>query len=308
MSQELNWYMNVSAQVAEGIGAHTNLKIQEYLEEVEGLEGQDIAFIQIGYAFSPDNLTTQDFIERGPYGNPKNYKAQMDASVERNWLEPVKDGEYKLSEKGREQAEQFLAYGEKWFGNLPALTDDETNRIAELLEKLVQAAHQLPKPAKKPTLEIGIRLKPAADVPAMLRVRRHLTDLAYYRDDAHIAAWQSYGIDGQVWETLTFLWKEEAANGNEIAEKIAEYRNYDADDYTAAFDKLVSKGWAKNDNENYLITEKGKKIRQEAEDATDQLFYTPFSALDKEEIFELKTLLEELAEIVKPPETEAEPA
>ena len=308
MSQELNWYMNVSAQVAEGIGAHTNPKIQKYLEEVEGLEGQDIAFIQIGYAFSPDNLATQDFIARGPYGNPKNYKAQLEASVGRNWLEPVKDGEYKLSEKGQEQAERFLSYGEKWFGSLPALTENDTNRVAELLAKLVQAAHQYPKPANKPTFEIGIRLKPAADAPAMLRVRRHLTDLAYFRDDAHIATWQPYGIDGHVWETLTFLWEGEASNGKVLAEKVAEYRNYNADDYTAAFDKLVSKGWAKNDHENYLITEKGKKIRQEAEDATDQLFYAPFSTLDKEEVLELKTLLEELAEIVKPPETEADPA
>jgi DNA-binding MarR family transcriptional regulator len=123
----------------------------------------------------------------------------------------------------------------------------------------------------------------------------------------HIAAWQSYGVDGKVWETLTFLWQGEAATGAELAEQISQYRHYDEADYTTAFEELASHGWAIADNDRYLITEKGKKVRQEAEDDTDQLFYAPFKELDQKEIEELKTLLEKLAEVVKSPETEAEP-
>jgi DNA-binding MarR family transcriptional regulator len=308
MSQPHQWYMDVSQKVVQGIGAHTNPKIQEYLEDIEGLDGQDIAFVQIGYAFIPKPLIPESFIERGPYTNPKRFREQMDASVERGWLESVKDGGYKLSEKGNRLAESFFALGNEWFGSLPALSEEDTTRIAELLAKLVKKAHKLPEPARKPTLEIGIRLNPGPDAAPMLRVRRHLTDLAYYRDDVHIAAWKPYGVDGKVWETLTYTWREETSTAAEMAEQLSEYRDYNEADYAAAFKELVTLGWVTAENDKYLITEKGKKLRQEAEDATDQYFYAPFDALTKEEIKEFKTLLENLAEVVKPPETEEESA
>lgn len=308
MSQDTKWYMDVSARVIQGIGAHTNPKIQEYLEEIEGLEGQDIAFIQIGYAFAPDPLTPENFIERGPYANPKRFKEQMDASVERGWLEPVEDGGYKLTESGKQLAKRFFALGNEWFGSLPALSEEDTTRIADLLAKLVKKAYQLPEPTRKPTLEIGIRLDPGPDAAPMLRVRRHLTDLAYYRDDVHMAAWQPNGADGKVWETLTYAWREEASTAAELAEQLSQYRDYNEADYTAAFEEMATRGWVTVKNGKYLITDQGKKLRQKAEDDTDQYFYAPFETLTEEEIEELKSLLEKLAEVVKLPEEEPEPA
>jgi len=304
----MDWYLDLSGKIIQGIGAHTTPKIQKYLEEIEGLEGQDIGFIQIGYAFAPDPLMVESFIARGPYGNPKNYLEQIQSSTERGWLKPTEAEAYELTEKGEKMAESFLTQGNEWFSNLPSLSEAETNRIAELLAKVVENAYKTPNPAQKATLEIGIRLKPAADAPAMSRVRRHLTDLAYFRDDAHISAWQSRGVDGKVWETLTFLWRGEAKNAAELAEQVAEYRGYTTEDYAAAFEELVTRGWAVTEDGKYQITDEGKKFRQEAEDDTDQLFYTPFKHLDPEEIKELKNLLGELAEVVKAPEAEAEPA
>jgi DNA-binding MarR family transcriptional regulator len=308
MFQNANWYMEVSTNIAQGIGAHTHPKIETYLEGIEGLEGRDIAFIQIGYAFAPDPLTTKSFIERGPYTNPASLNEQMDASVERGWLKPAGKGHYQLSDKGKQFAEEFFGLWNEWFGSLPTLAEDETERAAQLLSKLVKAAYQLPKPDKKPTLEIGVRLRPEADAPAMLRVRRHITDLAYYRDDAHIAAWQPYNVSGKVWETLTFLWNGEAATSDEMVEQVGEYRHYDASDYAEAFEELIARGWATSENGKHHITDKGKEIRQEAENVTDQLFYAPFESLTQEETKELKRVLERLAEVVRPPETEAEPA
>ena len=300
------WYLELSGKVAQGIGVRTQPKIQEFLESTENLEGQDIALVQIGYAFAPDYLTPDSFIERGPYTNPNNYKDQMEASAKRGWLEKVTEGQYKLSEKGKQLAENFFGSWNDWFGTLPTLPEAETHRTAELLANLVKAAYQNPELSKKPTMEIGMRLKPDKDAPAMLRVRRYITDLAYYRDDVHIAAWKPYGTDGIVWETLTFLWNGDAATGAELAEKISDYRNYDANQYTAAFDQLVALGWASAENSKYKITDEGKKIRQEAEDATDQLFYAPFRKLDQGEIKELKKLLEKLAKAVAPPEEAAD--
>ena len=101
MSQSVQWYMDITGKIFEGIGPRTNPEIGKFIEETEGLEGPDIGFLQIGYAFSPDPLTPESFMERGPYTNPGNYETQMDELVERGWLEKIEQGQYKLSEKGR---------------------------------------------------------------------------------------------------------------------------------------------------------------------------------------------------------------
>jgi DNA-binding MarR family transcriptional regulator len=299
--------MDLSRKIVEGIAPRTNPEIEKFIEETEGMEGPDLGFLQIGLAISPEPLKAQNFIQRGPYANPSIYKRQMDESVERGWLDQDGEGEYKLSEKGQGTVQRFMKMGNQLFSDISALPDEENRRIADLLAKLVDTAYKLPQPAAKPIMEVGVRLNPGADAAPMLRVRRHLTDLNYYREDVHIAAWQPfYGVDGRVFETLTNLWREQAATPAELAEQLSEYRGYDEDDYTAAFEELVAHGWAAKKNSIYTITEDGIKIRQEAEDRTDEYFARPFSALSELEMEALKGLLEKLAEAVKPPETEEE--
>jgi DNA-binding MarR family transcriptional regulator len=299
--------MDVTGKIVEGINARTSHEFGKFIEETEGLEGLDIGFLQIGYAFSPDPLSPQDYIERGPYTNPGNYETQMGAAAERGWLEEIEAGQYKLSEKGLETVLRFFEKGNQSFNDLPALPDTENNRLANLLAKLVKEAYQLPEPASKPTMEIGMRLDPGVDSAPIQRIRRHLTDLNYYREDGHIAAWKPfYEVDGRVFETLTYLWRGEAATPAELAEQVSEYRNYDESDYTAAFEELVSRGWAATEDGKYVITEAGEKTRQEAEDRTDEYFARPFSVLSEAETEELKQLLEKLAETLKPPEEEEE--
>ena len=141
----------------------------------------------------------------------------------------------------------------------------------------------------------------------MLRIRRHLTDLNYYREDAHIAAWQPfYDVDGRVFETLTHFggarqqpqrnWPNSFPNIAIMMRPITRQpsKNWS---HAAGLPKMTDK---------YIITEAGKKTRQEAEDRTDEYFAKPFAILSEAEIEELKDLLEKLAEVVKPPEEEEE--
>lgn len=307
MTLAMQWYIELTDKIFEGIGAHTNPEIGKFIQDTEGLQGPDIGFLQIGYAYAPDPLTVQSYIARGPYANPENYQRQMDAAVERGWLEKVEDGQYKLSENGRKTVDRFFEMGNQLFSDLPSLTAAESKRIAQLLAKMVKYAYDLPEPGSKATMEIGIRLNPGEQAAPMLRIRRHLTDLNYYREDAHIAAWQPfYSLDGKVFETLTLLWRGQAANPAELAEQLSEYRGYDEDDYKAALEELVKRGWAAAENDQYRITDQGKNTRQEVEDVTDQYFYTAFDALSKREVEELKILLEKLAEALAPPKEEAQ--
>ncbi len=309
MTKSAQWYLDVAGKVFAGIGARTNTALGEFIEKIEGLEGPDVGFIQIGYAFSPDPLKVSDYVHRGPYANPEVYPRQMDESVERGWLDKIAEGEYQVSEKGMETVEQFLKVGNKLFGDLPSLSKEETGRIVDVLAKLVDAAYQQAEPT--PTMEIGIRLDPGKDAPPMLRLRRYMTDLAYYRDDVHIAAWKDfYGVEGRVFETLTQMWQGEETvhTPADLAERMGEYRGYVETDYAAAYDELVSLGWAILENEKYALTDEGQRIRQEAEDRTDEYFAKPFAILSADQKKELESLMEKLAEVVAVPEEEPEVA
>ena len=308
MSQTKNWLLDLAGNIAQGIGSRTNEAIGKVFEETEGFEGLDASFVQIGYAFLPDPITPASYIARGPYTDPNIYKQRMEESVERGWLKIVGEDQYALTENSKKWAEYFLGKGNEFFGALPMLSEDETKRLIELLSKFIENVSEIPAAGELPTLQIGLNLEPPPDAHLMTRLRRKITNLFYFRDDIHIVAWQPYNINGKTWETLTFLWRDEASTGEEMTEKVGEYRNYKAEDYDAAFNELVSRGWATAENGKYLITDQGKNTRQEAEDGTDQLFYAPLKAFTEDEKKELKSLLEKMVEVVKLPEEEAEPA
>ena len=139
----------------------------------------------------------------------------------------------------------------------------------------------------------------------MVQVRRRLLDLLGFRDDVHIAAWQPYGVSGQVWEAFTYVWRGEAGTAAELAETLP-YRNYNEAAYVAALEELVSLGWIAEAEGKYIATEEGKVLRQQAEDATDRYFDAAWSGVSEAEVEEVRGLLEGLAEAVKPPEEDSE--
>jgi hypothetical protein len=302
MTQNVDWYTSLSGEILQGFGTRTRDVIQKFIDEIEGLEGSDLGFIQVAYAFAPDPITPEGYIERGPYGNPAAYQEQMDASVARGWLEMAGDGKYILSKNGKKVVKKFLSMGDEWFGGLPASSSEDSTRIADLLAKLVEKANKLEVPTDKPTFQIGFNLNPGADAAPMLRVRRHLVDIQYYREDVHIAAWKPYQVSGKVWETLTSVWREEASTPAEMVERYSEIRNYTEDDYIAAFDKLTALEWVAKVDGKYCTTEKGKEVRQGVEDKTEEYFSLPFLVLNQQESEELRDLLGKLAVVIKPEE------
>jgi predicted transcriptional regulator len=133
-----------------------------------------------------------------------------------------------------------------------------------------------------------------------------MIDLRSFREDAHLAAWQPFDVSGQLWEVLTFVWRDEAGTAAELAEKLPS-RGYDEGSYAAALQDLAARGWVAQENGKYVTTEKGSQVRQQAEDTTDRYFDAPWASLSQDETEELKGLLEKLAQVVEVTE-EQEPA
>jgi len=113
MPQSIHWYMDITEKIFEGIAPRINPEIGKFIEQTEGLEGPDIGFLQIGYAFSPKHLTTESYIERGPYSKPSSYETQMDEATQKGWLVKIDDGQYQVSEKGKKTVQRFLETGNK---------------------------------------------------------------------------------------------------------------------------------------------------------------------------------------------------
>jgi DNA-binding MarR family transcriptional regulator len=305
MTQSAKWFMDVAGEVFAGMGAQTNSTLNEFVEEHDLSEGLDIQLIQLAYGSAPESITPEHVVKRSPYGNPEFVEEQMREAVERGWLEAVGEGQYVPTEKGQQAAADLFALADRIFGGIESLPDDDLKRITALLSKVVARAQELPEPDEKWVLSWGSRFDRGPDAPLMVQVRRRLIDLLGFRDDVHVAAWQPYGVGGQVWEAFTYIWRGEAGAAAELAETLS-YRNYDEAAYVAALEELVSRGWIAEAEGKYITTEEGKVLRQQAEDATNRYFDAAWSGLSEAEVKEVHGLLEKLADAVKPPEEDAE--
>ena len=298
------WFTVTGTQVLQGLGAVYGGAFNAVAEATDGLEGRDAFFIQVVHAFKPEPLTPQDVIIRIPYANPESFKADMAASVERGWLEAVGEEQYMVSDKGAEVAARLVKALNGALAGVESLPKADLERICDLLQKVVDRAYELPEPAEKWVLEWGKYFDKALVVegaPALIKVRRRTMDVFSFRDDGHVAAWKAREENGQIWEAFTFVWRGDASDAAELAEKLA-FRNYDEASYAAALDELAARGWVAQEGDKYVATDKGKELRQGVEDATDRCFDVPWDALTKAETEELKSLMERLTEAVKPSE------
>lgn len=301
MVRSARWYMDVAEQIFAGMGARTNPILEQFLEETGGLEGLDITFVQVGYGFAPEPITADTFVRRDPYGNAQALAQALEDTVGRGWLEVLGDGQYTVTAEGVDVAKDLFAHAEKTFGELETLPEADLKRIVALLSKVVEKAQALPEPAQKWALAWSPKFDRGPSAPLMVQVRRRVLDLLYFRDDGHLAAWAPYNVSGKSWEAFTYVWRGDAGTAADLVEKLP-YRNYDEEAYATALEELAGLGWIAKEDDKYVAIEDGKKLRQEAEDATDRYFEAAWTALSQDEMEEVKGLLQRLATAVKPPQ------
>lgn len=300
MSQSAKWFMDVSNKIFAGMGVLTDTAFNQFFEE-NGLEDRDIAFVQIADGFDPEPITPGQFFRRGPYGHIKVVEQAMQDAVDHGWLKAVGEDQYKLTDKGKEVSERLWDLFYQVFEGFEPLPDADMKRLVALLRKVADEVRALPEPAEKWGFSMGSKLDRGPFAPLAIQLRRHVIDLLSFREDAHLASWQPFEISGQLWQVLTYVWRDEANTAAELVEKLSG-RGYDEESYTAALQDLVSRGWIAQENGKYVATEQGSALRQQAEDTTDRYFDAPWVALGKAETEETRSLMEKLAQAIKPPE------
>jgi DNA-binding MarR family transcriptional regulator len=172
---------------------------------------------------------------------------------------------------------------------LDPLPPAEMRRTVELLRRIVYATADAPQPPEKPHLARSRSVAPGEDAPAATLIDQYLTDLALFRDDAHTEAWRPFNLAGSTWETFTYLWRGEADTVDTLAERLVR-REHPRDVYLQALDDLVTRGWVAEETGRYSLTDQGRAIREEAEQATNRVFYAAWSCLNDDELDELRGL------------------
>jgi hypothetical protein len=147
-----------------------------------------------------------------PYTSPDRQRERLAALVEAGVLDEVEDGRYCLNERGRAIADGFYAMAHENLKDIKPLTDSELEEAANLLNRIVKATDKAVEPALKANLRASRWTDPGQDALAVIRIDQYTTDLTRFRDDAHIGAWQRYGVSGPAWEALTSIKQADGVN------------------------------------------------------------------------------------------------
>ena len=247
-----------------------------------------------------ERFSIQDFQRRDPFSNPEQFERLFVRLNIKGWIEPMRDGSFQVTEKARETARFLIQAGDVQLSDFAAMTDRDLKRLVVLLKQIVMESCVAPEPPGKWAILKRFRV---ADehYPPIMQIREYLMDLFAYRDDSHLSASRPYFNEaGIVWIVLGALWKGQAGNARQMAEKMA-FRGYEVDDYEIAIQAAMELGWAEQGSrlDAFRLTEPGKQLREHAEQDTNEYFYAPWCVLTQTELNELHELLTKLHETLK---------
>lgn len=303
MRPEAGWYPLLAAQALDGLRAHTQPALAEFLAEVGNLAELDVTFIQVAAALEPEPLTPEVLIRRLPYACPEALIENLLACAGRGWLTQT-GGKFGLTEAGHRLAEQLTDLSDNMLSRVEVLPSPEMQNLFGLLHRVRDTVKRLPEPAQKPAFELGLRFDRPCSAPLLAQIRRRLLDLFAFRDDAHVAAWLPLEPEGQIWETFTLIWRQQARNAAELADQLS-HRYYAELDYAAILEKLVARGWIFRWGGNYQVQTRAAGMRQQVEDETERLFAAAFTGLNTTELAQLQALLAKFCQALQQPEKSA---
>ena len=258
--------------------------------------------LSLAHGSDPAPFTVERFHAMSPYTALERSAETVEELARLQLLERVGEDAFRLTDLGREAVKSIYGAAHQSLGAIELLPLDEMNQLNDLLYRLVEATLGAPEPENKWAIAYSRWTDPGEGAPGAVKADQYLTDLIRFRDDAHIATWKPYNVSSHGWEALTFVWRGDARTAEELAEELPR-RGHSAEVYAEALAELASRGWAEETPDGYQITEEGQALRQQAEDATNSLFFAPWASLSDDEnaqlhglLTQLKSSLEEMAE------------
>jgi Mn-dependent DtxR family transcriptional regulator len=239
---------------------------------------------------APEPFSALRFHGLYPYVSLQRQTDMLTELAKGAFLEAVGSDAYRITERGREILAGIYHPAYESMQAVAPLSPDEMKQLNDLLWRVVQAALNAPEPKDKLGITASRANDPGEGWGAIVKTDQYLTDLDSFRDDAHIAAWKPYGVSGKTWEALSFVWEGKARTAQELAEKLP-FRAHTQEDYAQSLEELVRLGWIQPADGGYQITEKGRALRQEAEDSTNRYHLAAWDCLCDQEQAQLYDLL-----------------
>ena len=248
----------------------------------------------IASGLAPQSLTLDKYCKRNPYANPNGIESLLSAAANDGYLTQDDNG-HTLTEKGDNAINATNAAFYKRINQLNQFPADKLNELTGLLGKLVDACKKADLVNDNLCINISFNGHPTVGAGSLAQTDQQIDDLNAFRDDSHISAWTPTSVNRHTWETFSFVWNGEANTVEKLVERLP-FRNYTAEDYTKTLADLTQRGWIEPGDDGYKVTVEGKRIREAAEDKTNQNFFDPWKVLSNEELTRLGELLNELKE------------
>lgn len=263
----------------------------DHYHKQTGLSGWTWLNLLAVLTFEPEPATVVRFQVRDPYSSPQRYRDRLHAAADQDLLLPS-DDEYHLTSAGRAGVHQFVDDLRTMMAAVDPLPPAQGERLAGLLDRLVEASLNNFPPPLPWSIRLSYKLMPAR-VPPLPFSEQAISCLAAYRDDAHLAAWQPSGLSGPALESLTQLWRQQAASLDGLCRQLVR-RAHPPAVYAAALQELREWGYIVGPNTAPTVTPTGRDFRQQVEETTDRYFFAPWACLNPAAKTELADLLDRL--------------
>ena len=275
----------------ESLTAHYGPAIDREAEDIGIPYGEWYGWLMAASIFEPDPVSAARLCVRAAYTNPELLEQRLQTGIRLGLLMPSGNAEYRLTVSGHDAVRRLIAAAYGAIRDLMPLAEPEMQVLLALLRRLVEASLAAPEPPGKWCLHIERHYDPQGNAGWMPQLDQYLSDLVAYRDDAHLAAWQPYGMGGQHWETLTHLWEGDYCTLEELCAKHCVRRGYSCESYAAVLDDLIARGLASQQGDTFRLTEAGQALRDAAEAITNRYFFAPWAGLSAAEMSDLRRLL-----------------
>ena len=297
-------------QLMSATQPHYGEVVYQAIQDV-GLEGLRLGLLLHTFQFEPKPITSVALQKTIPYYATAPFEEGFQKLAMHGFLEADNDS-YTLSKKGREALKAVFGTARQKLANIEnSLPSELIDGLYTLLKRLNNAANDDPIVGEKLCFDMQ-RKTLQSQLPSKLSdIEDYVGNLYGFRCDVHRHVWQHLDVelDGPTWEALTTIWLGDAHSATTITENrlnARPTRGFTEEVYAQALEKLTEYGWIEIEDEEiktYRLTEVGQKVRQDAEDETDRLFYRIWSILNDEEVEELNTKSSQLCELLTQPIT-----
>lgn len=245
--------------------------------------------------FAPEALTVERFRRRAVYSAPKLTLALLELLASEQYFDRIGD-EYRLTEKGQGAIEQSANFRRDTFDGFEPIDLQKIETVVGYLQVIIDESLKASHPPGIWCLEHSRNRAPDDSASPLAKLIQFSSDLNAFRDDAHMAAFGKYQVEGHVWEAFSYVKSEQAKTASSLYEKLA-YRGFYTEDWQSALDDLDKRAWITRDSDKYSVTDEGLSVAHDVEQLTDAYFYAPWDALSDDAYNELITIINELSSV-----------